>query len=162
MAELAHEKDRRTNDELRLRAAQAPELRELCDRLNEENKSLGADVRKLGQAHQRSVLQRNKLFYEILLLKKERVSLKSKLSKLAKTTDGSTHEIIHSAPPPPVLEDPESIDPNDMELLSDPAPQSLDITLDEPTLFPCMWRPQWRDQCQQIFDCKEVRHTRRV
>ncbi|KAF8552803.1 hypothetical protein OG21DRAFT_1485924 [Imleria badia] len=156
LTELLQEKDRRTNDELRLRAAQAPELIELCGRLNEENKSLEADVRKLGQAQQRSVLQRNKLFYEILLLKKERASLKSKLSKLAKTGDRSTQETSHSAPPPPpILEVPESMDPNDMELLPDPTLQSSEATFDEPALFPCMWRPQWRDQCQQIFDCKE-------
>lgn len=138
-----------------------PELGELCDSLIAENKSLEADARKLGRAQQRSVLQRNKLFYEILLLKKERASFRSKLSKLGKLTDSSTQETSNSAPAPPVLEGPESMDPNDMEILPDPTPQSLDATFDEPALFPCMWRPQWRDQCQQIFDAKEVRPAKR-
>ena len=160
MTQLLQEKDRRTNDDLRLQAAQAPELGELCGRLDAQNKSLEADVRKLGQVQQRSVLQRNKLFYEILLLKKERASLRAKLSKLAKMTDNSTQENSQPAPSPLILEDPESMDPNDMEILPDPVPQSSDATFDE--LFPCMWRPQWRDQCQQIFDTKEVSLAQRL
>ncbi|KAF8132565.1 hypothetical protein EV363DRAFT_112573 [Boletus edulis] len=160
LTELLQEKDRRTNDELRLRAAQVPELRELCDRLHAENKSLEADVRKLGHAQQRTVLQRNRLFYQILLLKKERASLRSKLSKLIKKADNgtSTRETPLSAPALPIVDDFEDMDPNDVEALPDPTPQS---TFDEPSLFPCMWRPQWRDQCQQIFDTKEVRLARR-
>lgn len=154
LTELLQEKDRRTNDELRLRAAQVPELGDRCGRLTAENKSLEADVRKLGQAQQRGIVQRHKLYYEILLLKKERASLRSKLSKRAKMADSSsTQETSHSAPAPPVLEDPNSVDPNDMEMLPDPISQSLD----EAALFPCLWRPQWRDQCQHVFDAKEVR-----
>lgn len=160
LTQLLQEKDRRTNDELRLQAAQVPELRELCGRLDAQNKSLESDVRKLGQAQQRNVLQRNKLFYEILLLKKERASLRLKLTKLAKMADSSTQEASQPAPSPVILEDPECMDPNDMEILPDPMPQSLDATFDE--LFPCMWRPQWRDQCQQIFDSKEVGLSRRL
>lgn len=163
LTELLQEKDRRTNDELRLRAAQVPELIELCGHLNEENKSLDADLRKLGQVQQRSVHQRSKLFYEILLLKKERASLRSKLSKLTHKPDGGSpqeKDTSDSAPPalpPPIVGDPDRIDPNDMDILPDPMlPQSADVTLDEPALYPCMWRPQLRDQCQHVFDAKEV------
>lgn len=160
LTELLQEKDRRTNDELRLRAAQTPELVERCDRLTAENKSLETDVRRLGQAQQRRVFQRNRRFYEILLLKKERASLRSKLSKRRKAVDSevttSTQETPLSVPTPPILEDPESIDPNDTGILPDSMAQSLDATLDEPALYPCMWRLLWRDQCQLIFDTKEV------
>lgn len=158
MSELLQEKDRRTNDELRLRAAQTPEFQDLCGHLTTENKTLEADVRKLGRAQQRSVAQRNKLYYEIILLKKERASLRSKLSKLTKIADSSIQETSCSAPAPAssILLDPDSLDPNDMEMLPDPMPRSLDNSFEEPGLFPCMWRPQWRDQCQHVFDSKEV------
>lgn len=155
MTELLQEKDKRTNDELRLRAAQAPELRDLCGRLDAENKSLKVDVWKLQYAQQRSAVKRKKFYHEIFALKKERASLRSKISQLVKLADSGTQEPCHSAPAPPILEDPESMDPNDMEISPDPTPQSSDVGFDE--LFPCMWRPQWRDQCQQIFDTKEVR-----
>ncbi|KIJ62309.1 hypothetical protein HYDPIDRAFT_94731, partial [Hydnomerulius pinastri MD-312] len=82
LAELLQEKDHRTNDEIRLRAAQAPELEERCRQLVNENDSLETDLRKLGQAQQRVSIQRNKLYREILTLKKERAVLKLKLSQL--------------------------------------------------------------------------------
>ncbi|KAH0828738.1 hypothetical protein J3R83DRAFT_3159 [Lanmaoa asiatica] len=105
LAELLQEKDRRTNDELRLRAAQTPELGDLCSRLNAENKSLGAAVLKLERAQQRSAVNRKKLCHDFLALKKERASLRSKVSHLAKMTDNSTQETSHSAPAPPIYED---------------------------------------------------------
>ncbi|KAG8221467.1 hypothetical protein J3R82DRAFT_1674 [Butyriboletus roseoflavus] len=154
---LLEEKDRRTNDEIRIRAAQAPEFRDLCDRLDAENRTLKVDLRKFERTQQRSVVQRKKLYCEIFALKKERASLRSTLSRLVKMADGSTQETSHSAPAPPSLEGFESMDPNDIMILSDDTmPQSSDNSFDEPALFPCMWRPQWRDQCQQIFDTKEV------
>lgn len=155
LTDLLQEKDRRTNDELRLRAARAPELEDLCGRLAAENKSFAAEIRKLSRAQRRSFTQQNKLYLRIFGLKKERGSLKAKLVKLSKTADGGTLEILHSAPTPLAVEDPDNLDPNDMEILPDPTPQSLD-SVDEPALFPCMWRPQWRDQCQHVFDAKEV------
>lgn len=175
MTELLQEKDRRTNDELRLRAAQAPELADLCSRVTAEKKSLEVDFRKLAQIQQRSIVQRNKLYREVFLLKKEKASLKSKLAKLAKMADRSTQDTSYSAPVPPLLQDPDSLDPNDMEpvppllqdpdsldpndmeMLPDPTPPLSDASVEEPALFPCMWRPHWRDQCQHVFDTKEVR-----
>lgn len=157
LTELLQEKDRRTNDELRLRAAQAPEFRALCGHLAVENKSLTVDVAKLERVQQRSIVKQKKQYYEIFALKKERASLKSKLSQLLKMADSSTQETSLSAPAPPIPEDPENMNPNDMMILSDPMSQSSDVSFDEPALlFPCMWRPQWRDQCQHIFDTREV------
>ncbi|KAF9223102.1 hypothetical protein BS17DRAFT_153756 [Gyrodon lividus] len=157
LAELLQEKDNRTNDEVRLRAAQAPELEERCRRLAGENSSLEMDLRKLGQAQQRVAVQRNKLYHNVLMLKKERASLKSKLSQLVKAAGTSTQETSNPVPEDqtaPLPEDLESMEFNDMDILLDPLPQSGETSFDD-TWFPCMWRPQFRDQCQQVFDSKE-------
>ncbi|KAH7890527.1 hypothetical protein F5I97DRAFT_1791717, partial [Phlebopus sp. FC_14] len=79
LAELLQEKDRKTNDEIRLRAAREPELQERCRQLTSENESLETDLRKLGQAQQRVAIQRNKLYREVIILKQQRAAIKSKL-----------------------------------------------------------------------------------
>lgn len=174
LAELLQEKDARTNDGIRQRAALMPDLAELCGRLSKEKKSLEVDFRKLGIAQHRGVNQRNRLYFQILVLKKERASLQSKLLQLAKAktaesgSDGARERSVPLSlaaptapspprlpPPPTTMDDPEGIDPNDMDPPTSQSP--LEVSFDEPALFPCMWRPQWRDQCQQVFDTKEVR-----
>ncbi|KAF8838188.1 hypothetical protein BDN67DRAFT_121118 [Paxillus ammoniavirescens] len=157
LAELLQEKDKRTNDDIRLRAAEAPELEERCRRFADENSTLEIDLRKLGQAQQRVTVQRNKLYHEVLMLKKERASLRSKLSQIVKVTGTSTQETFNSVSEDHILpspEGPEIMDPNDMEILSDSSLQLAEISFDD-TWFPCMWRPHFRDRCQQIFDSKE-------
>ncbi|KAF9233776.1 hypothetical protein BU15DRAFT_53435 [Melanogaster broomeanus] len=94
LAELLQEKDKRTNDDIRLRAAQAPELEERCRHLAEDNDILESDLRKLGQAQQRVAGQRNKLYHDILILKKERASLKSKLAHFVKVNGQETSDSL--------------------------------------------------------------------
>jgi hypothetical protein len=95
------------------------------------------------------------------MLKKERASLRLKLSQIVKATGTSTQETLNSVSEGQTLpspEGPEIMDPNDMEILSDSLPQLAENSFDD-MWFPCMWRPHFRDRCQQIFDSKEVRLT---
>ncbi|KIK94326.1 hypothetical protein PAXRUDRAFT_457755 [Paxillus rubicundulus Ve08.2h10] len=157
LAELLQEKDNRTNDMIRLRAAEAPELEERCRRFTDENNSLETDLRKLGRAQQRVTVQRNKLYREVSMLKKERASLKFKISQLVKATGNSTQETSNFVTEDQTLlspEGPEIMDPNDMEIMSVSLPELPELSFDD-TWFPCMWRPYFRDRCQQIFDSKE-------
>ncbi|KAG1732880.1 uncharacterized protein EDB91DRAFT_1057872 [Suillus paluster] len=58
---LLQEKDRRTDDLIRRRAAEQPELAERCRQLEYQVDSLHANLVKLGRAHQKSSVERDKL-----------------------------------------------------------------------------------------------------
>ncbi|KAI6157095.1 hypothetical protein BKA82DRAFT_126330 [Pisolithus tinctorius] len=139
LAEILQEKDSRTNDEVRTRAAQTTELESLCRTLLRDNNSLETDLRKLGRALQRVSVQRSKLSSKVLSITKEKARLRAKLAKCSDSQDSSKSVQEHST-----------------IVLSDDAEKA---SFDGEEWFACLWRHQL-ELCPRIFDCKEVRDPR--
>ncbi|KAG6332667.1 hypothetical protein ID866_6421 [Astraeus odoratus] len=157
LAEMLQEKDTRTNDDVRERAAQATELESFCKKLLQDNASLETDLRKLGHAHQRVSMQRSKLSRKIISLTKEKAALKGRLAKFSSALE-------ESMKPPKQNHDTsfcgdcESPDPNDMDVM--PLSQSIlneSSNFDDDAWFYCPWRAKDSElQCSEMFDSKEV------
>ncbi|KAI6126010.1 hypothetical protein EV401DRAFT_1046290 [Pisolithus croceorrhizus] len=159
LAEILQEKDSRTNDEVRTRAAQTIELESLCRTLLRNNNSLESDLRKLGRALQRVSVQRNKLSSKVLSVTKEKAKLKAKLAKYSDSQDLSTPTQEHSSIV--VLEDGEIADPSiiDATAVLQPTPPHEEASYDDEEWFACLWRHQL-ELCSRMFDSKEdlLRH----
>lgn len=159
LAEILQEKDSRTNDEVRTRAAQTTELESLCRTLLRDNNSLETDLRKLGRALQRVSVQRSKLSSKVLSITKEKARLRAKLAKCSDSQDSSKSVQEHSTIV--LSDDAESVDPNAMDVMaaSQPTPPHEEASFDGEEWFACLWRHQL-ELCPRIFDCKEdlLRH----
>lgn len=147
---LLQEKDRRTDDLIRRRAAEHPELAERCRKLECQVDSLRADL--IGRAHQKSYVERDKV--QDLKL--------STLQEHNRMPDFHLVKLSYTE-----LEPGEIIELNG---LSDPATSSLsqadalqvedspeEAEEEECGLYPCKWKTgaDIIDQCQQSFDCRE-------
>ncbi|KAL4079921.1 hypothetical protein V8B97DRAFT_1864489, partial [Scleroderma yunnanense] len=154
LAEMLQAKDSLTDDNVRMRAAQATELEALCKKMIAENGSLQADLRKLGRAQQRVSVHRNKLQRKILSLTKEKASLKMKLAKYSTSQESSHLQVSQQSTCIP--EDSESWDPNDVDIVpgSQVAPPE-ESSYEDISWFSCMWR-QKTVLCPRLFDSKEV------
>lgn len=155
LADMLQERDKRTNDEVRSRAAQSTELEDFCKILLEEKKTMKARLWKLEHAHRKVDMQRNKLSRKVASLLRERASLRSKLSKYC-TSEESTKELLETLQDSTV-----DLDSYDMD---SGISQRMSLPIDEPSFesdawFPCLWRPGLKDQCLRIFDSKEVSNT---
>ena len=150
---LLQEKDRRTDDLIRRRAAEQPELAERCRQLEYQVDSLYADLTELECTRQKSSVERDKL--QDLKL--------SELRKQNRKLDLHSVKLTHAE-----LEPGEILEVND---LSDPDTNALsqvyalgahvnveEAEEDECGLYPCKWKTSADliDQCQQSFDCREV------
>ncbi|KAI6120176.1 hypothetical protein EV401DRAFT_1419312 [Pisolithus croceorrhizus] len=159
LAEILQEKDSRTNDEVRTRAAQTIELESLCRTLLRNNNSLESDLRKLGRALQRVSVQRNKLSSKVLSVTKEKAKLKAKLAKYSDSQDLSMPTQEHSSIV--VLEDGEIVDLSiiDVTAVLQPTPPHEEASYDDEGWFACLWRHQL-ELCPRMFDSKEdlLRH----
>ncbi|KAI5994813.1 hypothetical protein EDD15DRAFT_765449 [Pisolithus albus] len=159
LAEILQEKDSRTNDDVRTRAAQTMELESLCRTLLRNNDSLESDLRKLGRALQRVSVQRNKLSSKVLSVTKEKAKLKAKLAKYSDSQDSlkPTQEL----PSIVVSGDGESVDPdvNDVSAILQPTPPHEEASYEDEGWFACLWRHEL-ELCPRIFDSKEdlLRH----
>ncbi|KAI6026646.1 hypothetical protein BKA83DRAFT_4246075 [Pisolithus microcarpus] len=159
LAEILQEKDSRTNDDVRTRAAQTMELESLCRTLLRNNDSLESDLRKLGRALQRISVQRNKLSSKVLSVTKEKAKLKAKLAKYSDSQDSlkPTQELSSIV----VSGDGESVDPDaiDVSAVLQPTPPHEGASYEDEGWFACLWRHEL-ELCPRMFDSKEdlLRH----
>jgi hypothetical protein len=138
IAALLQEKDRRTDDLIRRRAAEQTELVDRCRQLEDQVDHLHDE---LELARQKSFLESNKLsrtFSEVPSLTYPDVE------------PGETIEVT-------TLPDPNTSWIQDaLALAADLSAEEAED--DECGLYPCKWKtgPAVIDQCQQAFDCREV------
>lgn len=150
---LLQEKDRRTDDLIRRRAAEHPELVERCRQLECQVDSLRADLVKLGRARRQSSLERDKVQDLKPSTLQERNQMPDvHLVKLS-YTDLEPGEIIELNG----LSDPDTNSSSQADALEvDVSPEEAEE--EECGLYPCKWKTgaDIIDQCQQSFDCREV------
>lgn len=149
---LLQEKDRRTDDLIRRRAAEHPELVERCRKLECQVDSLRADFVKFGRARRQSSLERNKVqdlkpstlqehnqMPDVHLVKLSYADLEpGEIIEL----NGLSHPDTNSSSQADALE--VNVSPEEAEE-------------EECGLYPCKWKTgaDIIDQCQQSFDCRE-------
>ncbi|KAG0697564.1 hypothetical protein DFH29DRAFT_945616 [Suillus ampliporus] len=149
---LLQEKDRRTDDLIRQRAAEQPELAERCRQLEYQVDSLHANLIELGRAHQKSSVKLDKFQDPKLFgLRKPNQTLDLHLVELtyAELEPGEIIELND-------LPDPDTSSLNQVDALgADVSPEEAEE--DECGLYPCKWKSGTDiiDQCQQSFDCRE-------
>jgi len=147
VATLLQEKDRRTNDLVRQRAAEQPELVERCRQLEDQIDSLHVE---LELAHKGSSLERHKILRTFSELRERKERLDRHSIKLA----------YPEVEPGDITEE---LDPDvawALDALDDLSEAEAE---DEGCgLYPCKWRTGATviDQCQQAFDCREVSSNR--
>ncbi|KAG1745690.1 hypothetical protein EDB19DRAFT_1632194 [Suillus lakei] len=150
---LLQEKDRRTDDLVRRRAAEHPELAERCRQLECQVDSLHANLIELERAHQKSSVEHDKI--QDLKL--------SELRKQNQMPDFHSVKLSYAElEPGEIIEldgllDPDSSSLNQLDALEvDVSPEEAEE--DECGLYPCRWKTgaDIIDQCQQSFDCREV------
>ncbi|KAG1789028.1 uncharacterized protein HD556DRAFT_1244348 [Suillus plorans] len=150
---LLQEKDRRTDDIVRRRAAEHPELVERCRQLECQVGSLRADLIELGRNHQKSSVEHDKIQDLKLSEAREHDQMPNfHLMKLsyAELEPGEIVELNG-------LSDPDTSSLSQVDALGvDVSPGEADE--DECGLYPCKWKigADIIDQCQQSFDCREV------
>ncbi|KAG2357106.1 hypothetical protein BDR07DRAFT_1298565 [Suillus spraguei] len=149
---LLQEKDRRTDDLIRRRAAEHPELTERCRQLERQVDSLRADLIKIGHTHQRSSVERHKVQHLKLSELREHNQMPNfHLVKLS-YTELEPGEIIEV----------NGLSDTDVSSLSQADALEVDVSPEEAEdgyeLYPCKWKigADIIDQCQQSFDCREV------
>ncbi|OAX42766.1 hypothetical protein K503DRAFT_293540 [Rhizopogon vinicolor AM-OR11-026] len=147
VAALLQEKDRRTDDLIRRRAAEQPELAERCRQLEDQVDSL---VTELELAHQMSSMERNKLPHTFSELQKRQQELRSVKLTYQGVGPGEIIEVTS-------LRDPDISDWTELEALAADLSVEEQVEDDECDLYPCKWITGAGviDQCQQAFDCKE-------
>jgi hypothetical protein len=150
---LLQEKDRRTNDLIRRRAAEHPELAERCRQLECQVGLLRADLVELGRAHQKSSVERgNVQDLKLSTLQEHNRMPDFHLVKLS-YTELEPGEIIELNG----LSDPDTNSLSQADALEvDVSPEEAEE--EECGLYPCKWKTgaDIIDQCQQSFDCREV------
>lgn len=150
---LLQEKDRRTDDLVRRRAAEHPELVERCRQLECQVGSLRADLIELGRNHQKSSVEHDKIQDLKLSEAREHDQMPNfHLMKLS-YTELEPGEIVELNG----LSDPDTSSLSQVDALGvDVSPGEADE--DECGLYPCKWKigADIIDQCQQSFDCREV------
>lgn len=156
---LLQEKDRRTDDLVRRRAAEHPELVERCRQLECQVGSLRADLIELGRNHQKSSVEHDKIQDLKLSEAREHDQMPNfHLMKLS-YTELEPGEIVELNG----LSDPDTSSLSQVDALGvDVSPGEADE--DECGLYPCKWKigADIIGQCQQSFDCREDldRHMR--
>lgn len=148
---LLQEKDRRTDDLIRRRAAEHPELTERCRQLEHQVDSLRADLIELGRGHQKSVEHDKIQDLKLSELREHNPKPDFHLVKLS-YTELEPGEIIELNG----LSDP------DTSFLSQADALEVDVCPEEAEeedcgLYPCKWKigADTIDQCHQSFDCRE-------
>lgn len=155
---LLQEKDRRTDDLIRRRAAEHPELVERCRQLECQVDLLRADLVKLGRAHQQSSLERDKV-----------QDLKtSTLQEHNQMPDFHLVKLSYTELEPGEIIELNGLSDSDTNSLSQADALEVDVGPEEAeeeecALYPCKWKTgaDIIDQCQQSFDCREVGSTSR-
>ncbi|KAG1780035.1 hypothetical protein EV702DRAFT_928001, partial [Suillus placidus] len=143
---LLQEKDRRTDDLIRRRAAEHPELAERCRQLECQVDSLRANLIELGRAHQKSSVERDKIQdLKPSELREHNQMPDFHLMKLS-YTELEPGEIIELNGLP---------DPDTSSLSQADALEPEEVEEEECGLYPCKWKTgaDIIDQCQQSFDC---------
>ncbi|KAG2346494.1 hypothetical protein BDR05DRAFT_878400 [Suillus weaverae] len=146
---LLQEKDRRTDDLIRRRAAEHPELAERCRELECQVDSLRANLIELGRAHQKSSVERDKIQdLKPPELREHNQMPDFHLMKLSYT----------ELEPGEILELNGLPDPDTSSLSQADALEPEEVEEEECGLYPCKWKTgaDIIDQCQQTFDCREV------
>lgn len=145
---LLQEKDRRTDDLIRRRAAEHPELAERCRELECQVDSLRANLIELGRAHQKSSVERDKIQdLKLPELREHNQMPDFHLMKLSYT----------ELEPGEILELNGLPDPDTSSLSQADALEPEEVEEEECGLYPCKWKTgaDIIDQCQQTFDCRE-------
>ncbi|KAG2135258.1 hypothetical protein DEU56DRAFT_700611, partial [Suillus clintonianus] len=147
---LLQEKDRRTNDLIRRRAAEQPELAERCRQLERQVASLHANLIELERVHQKSSVERD----QIQDLKE------SELRKQNQMPDLQSVQLSYAELEPGEIIELNGLSDPDTSSLSQEDVLGADVSLeeaeeDECGLYPCRWKTgaDIIDQCQQSFDC---------
>ncbi|KAG1813614.1 uncharacterized protein BJ212DRAFT_401711 [Suillus subaureus] len=150
---LLQEKDRRTDDLIRRRAAEHPELAERCRQLERQVDSLRADLIELGRVHQKSSVEPDKIQDLKLSEPREHNRVPDFHSVKLSYTELEPGEIIELNG----LSDP------DTSFLSQADALEVDVNSEEAEeeecgLYPCKWKTgaDIIGQCQQSFDCREA------
>ncbi|KAG2136968.1 uncharacterized protein EDB93DRAFT_1091420 [Suillus bovinus] len=141
---LLQEKDRRTNDLIRRRAAEHPELVERCRQLECQVDSLHANLIELGCTNQKSFVEHDNI----------QDLNHSELREHNQMPD--FHLSYTELEPGEIIElDTSSLSQSDA-LGVNVSPEEADE--EECGLYPCKWKTgaDIIDQCQQSFDCREV------
>ncbi|EGN94479.1 hypothetical protein SERLA73DRAFT_188403 [Serpula lacrymans var. lacrymans S7.3] len=134
IAELLQEKDQRTNDEIRRRAGEEPELREQCERLQGHLEAFEGAYRRLSGAHRQGRLARHKLDKKVMRLRKEKAVLQIQLENMGNAIKKGLARSLEE----------------DFTTMAD---ASLREDEDE-DMYTCMWRIDGGvEQCPESFDC---------
>ncbi|KAG1855171.1 hypothetical protein DFJ58DRAFT_660020, partial [Suillus subalutaceus] len=150
---LLQEKDRRTDDLIRRRAAEHPELAERCRQLERQVNLLRADLIELGRVHQKSSAERDKM--QDLKL--------SELQEHNQMPDFHLVKLSYTELEPGEIIELNGLSGPDTSFLGQADALEVDVSPEEAEeeecgLYPCKWKtgPDVIDQCQQSFDCREV------
>ncbi|OJA10260.1 hypothetical protein AZE42_08919 [Rhizopogon vesiculosus] len=130
IATLLQEKDRRTDDLIRRRAAEQPELAERCRQLEDQVDSL---VTELELAHQKFSIERNELPHTFSELQKRQQELRSVKLTYQEVEPGEIIEVTS-------LRDPDISDWTELEALAADLSVEEQTEDDERDLLPCEWR----------------------
>ncbi|KAG1874890.1 hypothetical protein F4604DRAFT_1581815, partial [Suillus subluteus] len=156
---LLQEKDRRTDDLIRRRAAEHPELAERCRQLERQVDLLRADLIELGRVHQKSSVERDKI--QDLKL--------SELREHNQMPDFHLVKLSYTELEPGEIIELNGLSGPDTSFLSQADALEVDVSPEEAEeedcgLYPCKWKtgPDVIDQCQQSFDCREVGSALRI
>ncbi|KAG6909778.1 hypothetical protein DXG01_015494 [Tephrocybe rancida] len=88
LAMFIMEKDMRTNDDVRQRAAEAPELRARCEELAKDNRGLHTDLTELQDIFDRKRARAKQLKQQLKIWKKQATALNADLSKVKSAQEG--------------------------------------------------------------------------